>query len=59
MHHGNVQCISGCSKKTIDLALVEKETTVELVVKDYPIGHKKYGLSRQVVFVDSFNCIEM
>ncbi len=39
--------------------LVEKETTVELVLKDHPMGHKKYGLSRQVVFVDSFNCIEM
>ncbi len=33
-----------------------KETsTVEPVLKDHPIGHKKLGLSRQVVFGDRFN----
>ncbi len=33
--------------------------TVELVLKDHPIGHKKYGLSRQVVCGDRFFYTEM
>ncbi len=33
--------------------------TVEPVLKDQPIGHKKYGLSRQVVFGDRFIYTEM
>ena len=34
--------------------------TVESVLKDYHIVHKKYGLSRQVVFGDKYiSCLEM
>ncbi len=37
-----------------------KTTTVEPVLNDRPIGHKKYGLSSQVVFGgERFSCIEM
>ncbi len=36
-----------------------KTTTVKAVLKDHPIGHKKYGLSRQVVCGDRFIYTEM
>ncbi len=39
------KCLKICNLHICDLH------TVESVLKDHPVGHKKYGLSRQVVFV--------